>query len=223
MGQAEAAVISAAEKQPEDVTGGERRGRGRTRGGPRRGPRFWDETGVDCLEITIDGRTGYTLRCYLGEDPVFLSVGGRIQIYSSPEDLENYLMRPTRSTRWPAWRCGRTSARPSPTATPPCWPGRRTPTSSTVWTEPAGGAGGGRSQAAELAVELLVDAALQRGDDETTEALGTASPLGNLVSATIKPDPERLAPAPPFDDEAAAWSVLVDRFVGTLDWDGERG
>jgi hypothetical protein len=70
---------------------------------------------------------------------------------------------------------------------------------------------------------LLVDSALQRGDTETTEALGTASPLGNLVSATIKPDADRQAPAPPYDDEVAAWSVLVERFSETLDWDGERG
>ena len=35
----------------------------------------------------------------------------------------------------------------------------------------------------ELAVELLVDAALQRGDTETIDALGTASPLGNLIGA----------------------------------------
>ena len=55
------------------------------------------------------------------------------------------------------------------------------------------------------------------------EALGSASPLGNLVGATIKPDPERQAPAPPYDDEVAAWTVLVERFGGTLDWDGERG
>ena len=74
----------------------------------------------------------------------------------------------------------------------------------------------------ELAVELLVDAALQRGDSETTDALGTPSPLGNLVGAVIRPDPDRMAPAPPFDDEVAAWTVLVDRFASTLDWDGER-
>ena len=43
------------------------------------------------------------------------------------------------------------------------------------------------------------------------------------MSATIKPDADRQAPAPPYDDEVAAWSVLVERFSETLDWDGERG
>ncbi|HYN73993.1 MAG TPA: primosomal protein, partial [Nakamurella sp.] len=73
-----------------------------------------------------------------------------------------------------------------------------------------------------LGVELLVDAATARADSETVEALGSSTPLGNLVSIIIKPDPARMTPSPPFDDEAAAWSILVDRFVSTLDWDGER-
>ena len=75
----------------------------------------------------------------------------------------------------------------------------------------------------ELAVELLVDSALQRGDTETTEALGSASPLGNLVGRHHQARRRRQAPAPPYDDEVAAWSVLVERFSETLDWDGERG
>ena len=83
------------------------RGRGHQRGRGRRTPwsrgggedeerdedlEFWDETGVDCLEITVGERTGFTLRCYLGDEPVFLAEQHRIQIYSSAEDLENYLM-----------------------------------------------------------------------------------------------------------------------------------
>jgi hypothetical protein len=79
MGQEEAAAISAAEKQPEAAPEESDEDRDEDL-------EFWDETGVDCLEITIGGRTGYTLRCYLGEDPVFLSSGGRIQIYTSPEE-----------------------------------------------------------------------------------------------------------------------------------------
>ena len=89
------------------------RRRRRPAGGAAEEPRdedleFWDETGVDCLEITVGGRTGYTLRCYLGDDPVFLSTGGRIQIYTSPEELENYLTEAgdgpppgRRSSVWP--------------------------------------------------------------------------------------------------------------------------
>jgi len=216
MGQEEAAAISAAEKQPAAAPEESDEDRDEDL-------EFWDETGVDCLEITIGGRTGYTLRCYLGEDPVFLSSGGRIQIYTSPEELENYL----------------TEAHPKHAlATLEVWPDIRTAVADGEAAVLAGpentyqmddldkalleGPDAVDRRQLELAVELLVDSALQRGDTETTEALGTASPLGNLVGATIKPDADRQAPAPPYDDEVAAWSVLVERFSETLDWDGER-
>ncbi len=216
MGQEEAAAISAAEKQPAAAPEESDEDRDEDL-------EFWDETGVDCLEITIGGRTGYTLRCYLGEDPVFLSSGGRIQIYTSPEELENYL----------------TEAHPKHAlATLEVWPDIRTAVADGEAAVLAGpentyqmddldkalleGPEAVDRRQLELAVELLVDSALQRGDTETTEALGTASPLGNLVGATIKPDADRQAPAPPYDDEVAAWSVLVERFSETLDWDGER-
>ena len=71
----------------------------------------------------------------------------------------------------------------------------------------------------ELAVELLTDAAAARKDEESTNALSSATPLASLISSIVKPDADRMAPAPPYDDEVAAWSVLVDTFAGTLDWD----
>ena len=52
---------------------------------------FWDELGIDCISVTVDGVTGYTLRCYLGEEPVFLTESGRIQIFTDPELLATYL------------------------------------------------------------------------------------------------------------------------------------
>jgi hypothetical protein len=217
MAQAEAAAISAAEKRPADES---------TDGDEDRDEdlEFWDETGVDCLEITIGERVGYTLRCYLGEDPVFLSDGGRIQIYTSPEDLENYLMEIDVSHQlatlavWPDIRKAVTDGEAAVLAGP-----ENTYVLDGLDRALLEGPDAVDRKQLELAVELLVDAALQRGDSETTDALGTASPLGNLVGAVIRPDPDRMAPAPPFDDEVAAWTVLVDRFSSTLDWDGERG
>ena len=63
---------------------------------------FWDETGVDCLEITVGGRTGYTLRCYLGDDPVFLSErrpDPDLRLARGPGELPDRGRR--RRTRWP--------------------------------------------------------------------------------------------------------------------------
>ena len=217
MGQEEAAAISAAEKQPEAAPEESDEDRDEDL-------EFWDETGVDCLEITIGGRVGYTLRCYLGEDPVFLADSGRIQIYSSPEDLENYLMDadPQHALAslavWPEIRKAVTDGEAAVLAGP-----ENTYLMDGLDKNLLEGPEAVDRKQLELAVELLIDAALQRGDSETTDALGSASPLGNLVGAIIRPDPDRLAPAPPYDDEVAAWSVLVDRFSSTLDWDGDRG
>jgi hypothetical protein len=68
-------------------------------------------------------------------------------------------------------------------------------------------------------VELLTDAAVARKDDDVAHALSTASPLGSLVTAIIKPDAGRMVPAPPYDDEVAAWTALVDAFAASLEWD----
>jgi hypothetical protein len=185
---------------------------------------FWDETGVDCLEITVNGRTGYTLRCYLGDDPVFLSRGGRIQIYSSAEDLENYLMEtdPKHAlaslAAWADIRKAVTDGDAAVLAGP-----ENTYVLDGLDRSLLEGPAAVDRKQLELGVELLADAALERGDAETIDALGTASPLGNLIGAAVRPDPNRQAPAPPYDDEVAAWSVLVDRFSATLDWDGDRG
>ena len=217
MGEAEAAAIGAAEKRPEAEPATEEEDRDEDL-------EFWDKTGVDCLEITVGGRTGYTLRCYLGEDPVFLSERGRIQIYSAPEDLENYLTQThpehalAKLEVWPEIRKAVADGEAAVLAGP-----ENTYLMDGLDRSLLAGPEAVDRKQLELAVELLIDAALQRADSETTDALGTATPLGNLVGATIRPDPERQAPAPPFDDEVAAWTVLVERFASTLDWDGERG
>lgn len=216
MGQAEAAAISAAEKQPENADEPEE--------DRDEDLEFWDETGVDCLEVTIGGRTGYTMRCYLGETPVFLAKGGRIQIYTRPEDLENYLTEadPDHALAalavWPDISKAVTDGEAAVLAGP-----ENTYLMDDLNLSLLEGPEAVNRKQLELAVELLVDAAIQRDDQETIDAVGSASPLGNLIGATIKPDPERQAPAPPYDDEVAAWTVLVERFGGTLDWDGERG
>lgn len=215
--RAEAAAISAVDKTGETVEPEEEEERDEDL-------EFWDETGVDCLEITVGERTGYTLRCYLGDEPVFLAEKHRIQIYASAEDLENYLMDADVTHRlstlevWPEIRTAVADGDAAVLAGP-----ENTYRLDGLAEALKEGPEGVDGRQLELAVELLIDAALERGDDETVEAVGSSTPLGNLISSITRPDPDRLAPSPPFDDEAAAWSVLVDRFAATLDWDGARG
>lgn len=183
---------------------------------------FWDEIGIDCVEITVGGRTGWTLRCYLEDEPVFLSKANRIKVFFSDEKLENYLTAPDADHKL---------------ASLAVWPEVRNAIEAGDAVVVAGaentynldglddamlkGPSAVNRKRLDLAVELLTDAAAARKDEETQDALSTATPLASLVSSIVKPDADRMAPAPPFDDEVAAWSILVDRFATTLEWDDQ--
>ena len=185
---------------------------------------FWDEIGVDCIQVTVGGQTGWTLRCYLGDEPVFLSKANRIQIYSSPAALESYLADAGADHRmvnlgvWQEIREAVDGGDAAVIAGP-----ENTYLLDDLVEDMKTGPGGVNRYQLELAVELLGDAATARKDTEAVEALSTATPLGNLVSAIVKPDDDRLPPAPPFEDEAEALAVLIDRFTASLDWDGRPG
>ena len=185
---------------------------------------FWDEIGIDCIEITVGGRTGWTLRCYLEDEPVFLSRTNKIQIFSSDEQLENYLTDAGADHKlatlavWPEVREAIDGGDAVVVAGP-----ENTYQLDGLGDELLAGPGAVNRRQLELAVELLTDAAAARKDEETADALSSATPLSSLISSIVKPDPDRMAPAPPFDDEVAAWSVLVDTFASTLEWDAHAG
>ncbi len=183
---------------------------------------FWDEIGIDCIEITVGGQSGWTLRCYLDDQPVFLSKANRIQIFSSDEKLENYLTDAGADHKlaslavWPEIREAIDGGDAVVVAGP-----ENTYVLDGLADDLRSGPGSVNRRQLELAVELLTDAAAARKDDETADALSSATPLASLTSAIIKPDADRMAPAPPFDDEVAAWTILVDTFAATLDWDNQ--
>ena len=181
---------------------------------------FWDNIGIDCVEITTGGRTGYTLRCYLNDAPVFLSVGGRPQIFSRTKDLLAYLADGTQSNSlsnldaYTQVREGAAAGEVFIVAGP-----ENTYRLDGVDAELLEGPDTVNPRRLALSIELLTDAAIARGDDETTQALSSAAPLGWLVQTALNPDPERLAPSTPFDDEVDAWHVLIENFTGSVDWD----
>ena len=180
---------------------------------------FWDEVGIDCLSVTCGGRTGWTLRCYLDDSAAFLSTGGRIQLYSSPAALEEYLVDPTATNTlsgldaWTTIREAVDGGEASVLAGP-----ENTYVLDGLDDQLRGGPESVDPAQLGLAVELLTDGAAARGDDEVSAALSTATPLGNLVRAATQPDPHRLPPSPPFDDEVAAWQALTESFAASLDW-----
>lgn len=180
---------------------------------------FWDEVGIDCIAVTVDDRTGWGLRCYLDDAAVFLSTGDGIALFRSPAALEQYLMNPAAENSlsgldaWSTIRSAITDGEASVLAGP-----ENTYRLDGLAEQLLAGPLDTDHEQLALAVELLTDAATARRDDEAPAALSTATPLGNLVRAVLQPDPDRLPPSPPFDDEVAAWQAIVDSFAAHLDW-----
>ena len=73
------------------------------------------------------------------------------------------------------------------------------PVSPTIWPQ---GPQSVDADQLDLAVELFTDAADYADDESMETALATSTPLGWYVSYMLNPDPNRLAPNPPFDAEA---------------------
>lgn len=181
---------------------------------------FWDEVGIDCISVTVGGRTGWSLRCYLGDAPVFLSTdSGTAMLFPKPAALEEYLRDESADNSLSdldAWRTIREAidaGQASVIAGP-----ENTYRLDGLDDQLLGGPLEVDAEQLTLATELLADAATARGDDEVSVALSTATALGNLVRAATQPDPDRLPPSPPFDDEVAAWRALVETFADRIDW-----
>jgi hypothetical protein len=179
---------------------------------------FWGQAGIDPIKIITADAEHYTLRCYLGDDPLFLGSEGKIDVYRSPRALaraiadspaeENDLAQVS------TWEDVLTAA---------------TDGSLTVEVEDgnmyvlpgiaediAEGPDAVDPTQLDLAVELLTDAAEWADDDSVITALAPSESLGWLVSFVLRPDPTRLAPSAPFEKEEAAWRGLVDTFEERL-------
>ncbi|MCJ0890656.1 primosomal protein [Rhodococcus sp. ARC_M5] len=177
---------------------------------------FWTTVGIDPIRIITSDDTVYTLRCYLGDKPVFLGRGGAISVFGSERSLARYLADDhdhdlaqvsTYSDVQTAAIDGSLDIQI---------------TDDNVYVLPgladdlAEGPTAVDVDQLDLAVELFTDAADFAGDDSVDEALATSTPLGWYVSYTLEPSPDRLAPSAPFDVEAEAWRALEREFESRL-------
>ncbi len=177
---------------------------------------FWASVGIDPIKIVTSANEYLTLRCYLGDDPVFLGTKGKIFVFTSARSLSRFLADDNTHdlANLSTFDEVRTEATNGSLEFDVI--------DDNVYVLPgladdiADGPRRMDRDQLDLAVELFTDAADYAGDSTVTEALGTTTPLGWFVDYTVNPDPKRMAPSGPFDNEAEAWRALEHDFEARL-------
>lgn len=177
---------------------------------------FWASVGIDPIKIVTRGNEYLTLRCYLGDDPVFLGAKGKIFVFTSARALSRFLADDNSHdlSDLSTFEDIRTEATNGSLEFDVI--------DDNVYVLPglaediADGPRRMDRDQLDLAVELFTDAADYAGDDTVNEALGSSTPLGWFVDYTVNPDPKRMAPSGPFDNEAEAWRALEHDFENRL-------
>ncbi|RDH12643.1 primosomal protein [Tsukamurella pulmonis] len=177
---------------------------------------FWGQVGIDPIKIITSTGEYYTLRCYLDDNPIFLGRKGSIYVFDSEGALARYLAddEDTDLSAVSTYDEVRVAATDGSLEIDVY--------DDNVYVLPGIGediADGPRRidrDQLDLAVELLLDAADFADDASVRDALRPTTPLGFFVSYALDPQPRRLAPSGPFDNEAEAWRALEHDFEDRL-------
>lgn len=175
---------------------------------------FWADAGIDPIRIESGDRSVVTLRCYLDDAPVFLGSDGKIDVFGSEQALVRALADPehpamhgtdlaaaaTFTDVLQAAQAGELDARVED---------MNTYVLTGIGADLAEGVLELDPVRLDLASELLTDVAEWAGDTGPADALAESNSLGWLVSFVVRPDPTRMAPSPPFSQEAQTWGELV--------------
>ncbi|GIZ96261.1 hypothetical protein TTY48_08730 [Tsukamurella sp. TY48] len=169
---------------------------------------FWGQVGIDPIKIITSDGEYYTLRCYLDDSPIFLGRKGKIYVFDSPGALARYLADDADSDLSAVSTFDEVQVAATDGSL------EVDVLDENVYVLPGIGediADGPRRidrDQLDLAVELLLDSADFADDDSVRDALRPTTPLGFFVSYALDPQPRRLAPSGPFDNEAEAWRAL---------------
>jgi hypothetical protein len=179
---------------------------------------FWGEVGIDPIKIITSEGEYYTLRCYLDDEPIFLGADGTITVAKSPRALAKHLATSSADndlTEVSTWED--VAAKATDGSLEIEVETDNTYVLNGLAEDIEDGPDAVDPVQLELAEELLRDAADWAGDKSVAEALTSSESLGWLVSFILRPDPTRLAPSAPFDQEVAAWRSLTEAFERRLD------
>ncbi|MFT4199590.1 primosomal protein [Gordonia sp. (in: high G+C Gram-positive bacteria)] len=178
---------------------------------------FWVGVGIDPIQITTSDGEYLSLRCYLDDEPVFLGRNGTIYVFLSVRAITRYLAEDddhdlAKVSTFDDVRAAATDGSLEFEVY-----------EDNVYVLPglaediADGPRRIDGEQLDLAVELLLDAGEYAGEDSVGEALSSTTPLGWFVDYATNPDPKRLAPSPPFDNESEAFRALVHDFEDRIE------
>lgn len=184
---------------------------------------FWDSVGIDPISISVGGQVGYSLRCYLGQEPLFLSRDSAVLVFTKSVALEKFLADERSEHSMAELECFAPirQALADREATVYVAAENRYALDDLVQQLTAG------QQLVdierlELAEELISDMATAFDDGDMLSKLSSSSELGCLISAIVRPDPMRLPPEPPFDAEAQTLGDLIEKVAQRLVWNPTR-
>ncbi|GAA4674122.1 hypothetical protein GCM10023197_32050 [Gordonia humi] len=177
---------------------------------------FWAAVGIDPIRIYTDDGEFLTLRCYLGDDPLFLGSKGQIFGFGSERALTRFLAGDAdhdlkKLSTFTDVRSAAETAEIEYQVLP-----ENVYALQGIDEDILDGPRRVEARQMDLAVELLTDAADYAGIDTVNEELASTTPLGWFVDYAITPDPKRLAPSGPYDNEAEVWRALVHDFEDRL-------
>ncbi|MGO3326041.1 primosomal protein [Gordonia sp. (in: high G+C Gram-positive bacteria)] len=177
---------------------------------------FWAAVGIDPIRIYTDAGEFLTLRCYLGDDPLFLGAKGQIFGFGSERALTRFLGSNSdhdlaKLSTFADVRSAAETAEIEYQVLP-----ENVYALQGIDEDILDGPRRVESRQMDLAVELLTDAADYAGIESVNEQLASTTPLGWFVDYAINPDPKRLAPSGPYDNEAEEWRALVHDFEERL-------
>lgn len=172
---------------------------------------FWAKVGIDPIRIMTDNGTYFSLRCYLGDQPVFLGRNGRISVFGSERALARYLADEhdhdlSDLSTYDDIRTAATDGSLQIDITDD-----NVYVLSGMVDDLTDGPDAVDREQLELAVEFLQDVGTYAEDGIVTETLKPDRALGRLVSYVL--DPESVAePQRPFAPAVKEWEQL-EQFV----------
>ncbi|MGW5450753.1 primosomal protein [Nocardia sp. NPDC003979] len=177
---------------------------------------FWHEVGIDPVKIVTSDGEHFTLRCYLDDEPIFLGNGRTITVFGSERALARYLADDHEHELARVSTFGDVQTAAVDGSLEVEVSDENVYVLTGLVEDLAEGPEAVDIEQLDLAVELFTDAADYADDDSVEQALAASNPLGWYVSYLLNPDPNRLAPNPPFTAEAQQFRELQRAFEARL-------